>query len=138
MSESQASSFIKVTGTAVEAGLTGAGVGVSIATWQDYIAPVAGVFGIILTASMIAHWIVKTWLLKREIEERIRIDSLKAESEISLNSSIEYGINHKERRQRSLSPDQLVKEMLKDKKAVAEIRRMIELGELSIDKLESD
>ena len=117
-------SVVRVTGTAVETAVSAAGIGISLATWQEYTTITAGIAGILLTLTMTARYIYqiltdgkKIIILEREVDERIRLEAQKAaEERVRLDSFQKYVVEHIDRRQHDLTPEQLFNEILKDEK----------------------
>lgn len=129
----------------VEATAAATGIGMSIATWQQYTTLTAGVAGILLTLAMTFNYVYKSLverkrvkILEREVDERIRLEAQKAaEEKIRLDDYKEFAINHNDRRHRDLSPEQLFNELVKDPEIFNKLKNRIISGELSSES-ESD
>jgi len=139
-------SFIKVTGTAIETTAAATGIGMSIATYQQYTTLTAGIAGILLTLAMCFNYVYKTIaerkklkILEMEVNEKIRLDAQKAaEEKIRLDDYKEFAINHTDRRTQNLTPEQLFNELVKDEKILELLKSRIISGELSIEKDNGD
>jgi hypothetical protein len=114
---------VQVTERAVESAATITGITASIAAWQQYITPVAGLGGIFLTFATSLYWLrkmrneaEKLKIEKKESDERIKIEIEKAQSEIRLNSSREYAIEHRDRRKCDLTPEQCLERLKNESK----------------------
>jgi len=138
--------YVRVVGTAVETTAAATGIGMSIATWQQYTTLSAGIAGILLSLAMTFNYVYKSIaerkrvkILEREVDEKIRLDAQKAaEEKIRLDDYKEYAINHTDRRTQNLTPEQLFNELVKDEKILQLLKSRIISGELSIEKFESD
>ena len=139
-------SYVRVVGTAVETTAAATGIGMSIATWQQYTTLSAGIAGILLSLAMTFNYVYKTIaerkrvkILERESDERITLEAQKAaEEKIRLDDYKEFAINHNDRRHRDLTPEQLFNELVKDPEIFNKLKNRIISGELSSEKFESD
>lgn len=138
-------SYVRVVGTAVETTAAATGIGMSIATWQQYTTLSAGIAGILLSLAMTFNYVYKAIaerkrvkLLEREVDERIKLEALKhAEEKIRLDDYKEFAIHHTDRRNQNLTPEQIFNELVKDPEMFEKLKSRIISGELSSES-ESD
>ena len=137
--QNTSSNYVRVVGTAVETSAAATGIGMSIATWQQYTTLSAGIAGILLTLAMTFNYIYKSiadkkriQIFEHESDERIKLEALKhAEEKLRLDDYKEFAINHTDRRSRNLTPEQLFNELIKDPEIFEKLKSRINSGELS-------